>query len=480
MSPNPVIEVSDLTKVYLADEVETHALTGINLRVLQGEYVAIMGPSGCGKTTLMSILGLLDAPTSGSYDLAGSPVYGTGKGGDGSHRVRPLRLALSVGQIGLAIALLAGALLLGRSLHNMLDTDHGFDSHDLYAATLILQGPQYRQWGAWHEAYQRLAAAVAAIPGVTVSGLGEGVPFSGSGNWIAMWPAQDKTAGMPTHSAAITIAGPGLMKTLGAHLLAGRLLDASDTSARSIVIDKSFADALFGSANVVGKAVQCQLGTGVCRIVGVIGTIQDHFASRYTVASGTVFAPEEPQTFRIGGGATSILIRSRESPAILQREVSSVVHRILPDQSLLAFASLQELIGDSAQGAAAVASLLIAFGLLAFALAIIGTYGVVAYVTGLRRREFAVRQAVGAEPLQIETLVLGQGLLLWALGTVIGVACAVIFARTLAADLYRVSLFSPVTYGLPAAVVAAAVMLASWIPARGAGRLDLAAQIRPE
>ena len=74
MSASPVIEVRDLTKVYLADEVETHALTGINLRVMHGEYVAIMGPSGCGKTTLMSILGLLDAPTSGVYDLAGSPV----------------------------------------------------------------------------------------------------------------------------------------------------------------------------------------------------------------------------------------------------------------------------------------------------------------------------------------------------------------------------------------------------------------------
>lgn len=74
MSASPVIEVSDLTRVYLADEVETHALTGINLRVMPGEYVAIMGPSGCGKTTLMSILGLLDTPTSGSYDLAGSPV----------------------------------------------------------------------------------------------------------------------------------------------------------------------------------------------------------------------------------------------------------------------------------------------------------------------------------------------------------------------------------------------------------------------
>ena len=74
MTANPVIDVSDLTKVYTTDEVETHALTGINLRVSQGEYVAIMGPSGCGKTTLMSILGLLDAPSGGSYELAGSPV----------------------------------------------------------------------------------------------------------------------------------------------------------------------------------------------------------------------------------------------------------------------------------------------------------------------------------------------------------------------------------------------------------------------
>ncbi len=74
MTATPVINVTDLAKVYVTDEVETHALTGVNLRVDAGEYVAIMGPSGCGKTTLMSILGLLDAPTSGTYDLGGTPV----------------------------------------------------------------------------------------------------------------------------------------------------------------------------------------------------------------------------------------------------------------------------------------------------------------------------------------------------------------------------------------------------------------------
>ncbi len=74
MTTSAVINVADLTKVYVTDEVETHALTGVNLRIDSGEYVAIMGPSGCGKTTLMSILGLLDTPTAGTYDLAGTPV----------------------------------------------------------------------------------------------------------------------------------------------------------------------------------------------------------------------------------------------------------------------------------------------------------------------------------------------------------------------------------------------------------------------
>ena len=410
-------------------------------------------------------------------------LYGTGRGG-GGHRVRPLRLALSVAQIALAIALLAGALLLGRSLRNMLDSDPGFSSPHLYAAMLVLQGPEYKKWGPSLAADQRLAAAAAALPGVSASGVGEAVPFSGGGSISGFSPAQDRTGSAPHAMGAITMATPGLLKTLGVHLFAGRLLAASDAAANAanVVVDERFAEALFGNPDVVGKTLTCSIGAGTCRIVGVVGTIQDRFAQHYVRASGTVFVPEEPATFSVwgGSGATAILIRSSEPPALLAGGVRSVVQRTLPDQSLLAFAPMHELISDSAQGAAALASLLIAFGLLAFTLAIIGTYGVVAYVTGLRRREFAVRQAVGAEPVQIESLVLGQGLTLWALGTLVGVGCALVFARSLAAELYRVSLYSPATYVLPALVVGAAVMLASWIPARGARKLDLVAQIRPE
>ena len=409
-------------------------------------------------------------------------LHAMGKGGGGGHRARTLRLVLSVGQIGLAIALLAGALLLGRSLRNMLNSNPGFDSRHLYAAMLYLQGPEHRTWGAWQSAHQRLAASVAALPGVEQSGIGEAAPFAGDSSFSSFRPAQAKTDDARPRGGAITQAGPGFLKTLGVHLLAGRLLDAADAAndAANIVIDERFADALFGRPEVVGQTVKCYLGKGTCRVVGVVSTIRDAFASPYASDSGTVFVPEDPSTFRAWGGDTTILIRSRVPPTVLAAEVTNLLHRTLPDQSLIRFAPMHELISDSAQGAAALASLLIAFGLLAFTLAIIGTYGVVAYVTGLRRREFAVRQAVGAEPVQIESLVLGQGLMLWVLGTLVGVGCALIFARSLAAELYRVSLFSPATYVVPAVVVGIAVMLASWIPARGARKLDVIAQIRPE
>jgi ABC-type antimicrobial peptide transport system permease subunit len=254
--------------------------------------------------------------------------------------------------------------------------------------------------------------------------------------------------------------------------------DRATERKRGFRVDAVPYRSVFGSPAVVGRTLQCSLGT--CRIVGVVSSIQDRYAGRYSSGRGTVFVPEEPDTFRAWRGPTTILIRSTMPPAVLARELRNLVQRTLPDQSLNRFASMHELISDSARNAAALASLLIAFGLLAFTLATIGTYGVVAYATGLRRREFAVRQAVGAQPVQIESLVLGQGLMLWLLGAVSGVGCALIFARSLAAELYRVSLLSPANYVVPAVIVGAAVMLASWIPARRARKLDLIAQFRPE
>ncbi len=192
------------------------------------------------------------------------------------------------------------------------------------------------------------------------------------------------------------------------------------------------------------------------------------------------FVPEDLHSYRQWGGATTMLIRSSEPPALLAREVTDASRRTLRGESLRRCVSMDELISVCAQGAAGLASLLIALGLPAVTLAFIGTYAVAAYVTELRRREFAARQAGGAEPALIESLVQGQGFLLWLLGSLVGADCVLISARGLAAELYRVSIFSPETYLPPAVAVGPAVVLAAWVAAGGARQLDIVAQIRPE
>lgn len=404
----------------------------------------------------------------------GTQSAGSGRG------TRRLRMGLSVAQIALAVLLLAGASLLGLSLRNMLSTHPGFNANRLYVASVDLQGARYRNWNGWHSAQQRLHEAVAHIPGVTASAAGNAVPFSGGGSSSAFRPAHTSAArGLP-RIGAITLAGPGLMHTLGVHLLKGRLIESKDiaTDAHVVVVDKRFAEAALGSTDVVGKTLACSLQE--CRIVGVVETIRDQFAAHYSAANGTVFVPASPSTFHLWGGATDILVRSTQPPALLAREIRTAVHQALPDQSLLNFQPMQQLIAHSAQGASALASLLIVFGLLAFVLASVGTYGVVAYLTGLRRREFAIRQALGAQPFQIEWLVLGQGLALWLCGALLGVGFAFVFARFLQSELYKVSVLTPAAYLVPACVLGLVVAFASWLPARRARRLDLLSLLRPQ
>ncbi|MGH8126850.1 MAG: ABC transporter permease [Gammaproteobacteria bacterium] len=409
-----------------------------------------------------------------------SLLYGGGRGAAGNRATRRLRKGLSTAQIALAILLLATASLLGLSLRNMLSPNPGFNARHLYVASLNLQGPQYNNWGGWHAANERLRAAVARISGVTNSAIGEGVPFTGTSSVGTFQPANEMDSGVPPHSAAVTLAGPDLLRTMDLRLVSGRLIQASDiaTDAHVLVVDERFAKTLFGHINVVGKAIR---SNGVTwRIVGVVGTIRDQFASHHATGSLTVFVPESHTAFNFWGGSTDILVRSKLSQKLLAKEIRSAVHQALPEQSLLAFQPMQTLIANSAQGTSALASLLIAFGLLAFVLASVGTYGVVAYLTRLRQREFAIRLVLGARPWKIEWMVLGQGIALWAFGAVLGIGLAFLFGRFLHGQLYGVSLLSPAAYIVPALVLGLVVVLASWLPARRVRRTALAGTLNPQ
>ncbi|MGH8273335.1 MAG: FtsX-like permease family protein, partial [Gammaproteobacteria bacterium] len=417
-----------------------------------------------------------------SRHLMGLLQSGGGKGAAGGRGSKRTRKGLSVVQIALAVMLLSASALVGLSLQRTLNQNTGFKPDNLTVASVNLTGSAYDSYGKIVGAWRATQSAVAALPGVRAVGVGTGVPFTSGGSQN---PFRVASQGAAAHGRSIftnvTVAGVTLLKTLDLRLLHGRLLDAADAQgdAYNIVADASFAKALFGTTNVVGRSVETSGYT--FRIVGVVAPIRTHSGhGGFNTSRGTVFVPPTKTANLFSIRPIVIVIRSPLPAPAVVRELKSALAQALPGQAITQVSSMRGLIADSTQGTSALATLLIAFGILAFVLASIGTYGVVAYLTRLRRREFAIRLVLGARPWQIEWLVLGQGVALWAFGAVIGIGLAFLFGRFLHGQLYGVSLLSPAAYIVPALVLGFVVALASWLPARRVRRTALAETLNPQ
>ncbi|MGH8428026.1 MAG: ABC transporter permease [Gammaproteobacteria bacterium] len=419
-----------------------------------------------------------------SHHLTALLQSGGGRGAAGGRGSRGTRKGLSMVQIALAVALLSASALVGLSLHRMLNQNPGFKPNGLTVATVKLAGPAYKSYGQVAGAWRATQSAVAALPGVRAAGLGFGVPFTGGspGGAFAVADNGNPTSHQNAYTISILVAGAHLLGSLDVHLLHGRLLNEADVQddAHVVVLDAASAQAMFGTANVVGRRIQSHSTTW--RIVGVIAALKTNFAFNASSNSpGLVIMPATKTVFGSWLGPTvNIVLRSSLPTRTVMGELDSTLAKVLPEQSITQAASMHSLIADSAQGTSALATLLIAFGLLAFVLASVGTYGVVTYLTRLRQREFAVRLVLGARPGQIEWLVLGQGIALWAAGAVFGVGLALLFGRFLRSQLYGVSLLSPAAYMVPALVLGLVVVLASWLPARRMRRTALAETLNPQ
>lgn len=382
----------------------------------------------------------------------------------GSRNALKVRQSLSTLQIALAVLLLSGAALIGLSLNRMVTRSPGFDAAHLIAATLSLRGPNYASADQKKQAWRKLQKAAAALPGVESAGVGNGVPFIGYMRQNFHPPgARDSDVGLLVNDIA---AGKGLLKTLRVKLLAGRLLNSTDYKNGGVaVVDRRFAETMYGTTDVVGRYLS---KAGKTRIVGVIENINGPFAWQGT-ANGMLIRPPWSSDMRV-----NLLVRSKLAPPVVARELRTMLRRIMPDQSFDKVGPIQTYINSSAGDTAALATLLIACGVVALALASIGTYGVIAQLSRNRRREFAVRVALGALPGQIEALVLRSGLLLWAIGSLVGVGLAVWMGLLFSDRLYKASVMDPGPYLVAAGLIGVIVLLASWLPARAARRLDLA------
>jgi len=394
----------------------------------------------------------------------------------GSHRRSWLKSSLIVFQISLSLMLLVGGGLMMRSLAQAQAINLGFDPKNALevAFDLRLQGYESARG---KEFQKRVLDRVRTLPGVLAAGIADMVPvdlhFSRTAVFIEGQPPE-RTANTP--SSMINRAGPQYFNAMGTRLLAGRDFTEQDdqNSPRVAIVNETFARRFFPGEDPIGK--RFSLGRPESARNQIIGVVED---GKYSGLN------ESPRPFacrplwQAEVGATSVIVRTDGDPqklgALVSREVQDLDPH-LPISSTTLVGKLDIPLLPARIGA----SLLGGFGLLALALAAIGIYGVISYAVSTRTHEIGIRMALGAEKSDVLKLVLGQGFKLTLIGLAIGLLAALGLTQFMKAILFGVSATDPLTFVIASVVLGSVALLACYIPARRATRVDPMVALRHE
>jgi predicted permease len=421
------------------------------------------------------LFGLVPALSASRTDLQNSL---SGRGTTGSGRQSRLRNMLVVGETSLACVLLIAAGLLLHSFVNLLRADPGFRPQQVLTASIALPYEQYRETPPRVLFFEHLMAALQSSPGVTATGIGSDLPWTGydgnaDGYRIEGRPEDFKTM------ARYHIASPDYFRALGVPLLRGRFLSERDTSEAPhvIVVNESMANRYWPGEDAVGKRISFSSEPKEkdwIRIVGVVRDVKDQPDSSWVRPAFWIAYTQEPDT------AMYVVVRFTSTPAEAAALLRQQVHRLNPD---LAIADLRfmDQIADAAFSSQRFALFLVAlFAALALALATFGMYGVISYSVNRRMGEFGLRMALGARPSDLMRLIVGQGVALAAVGAALGVACALALGHLLATLLYGVRASDPLTLAAVAMLAITTATIACYLPARRATGADPLRSLREE
>ncbi|MGB8581790.1 MAG: ABC transporter permease [Candidatus Sulfotelmatobacter sp.] len=446
--------------------------SGLNLQVLV--FTALVA-------IVTSILfGLVPALQATKPELAASLQEGGRSGTETARRSR-LRSALVTGEMALAIVLLVAAGLLLRSLLGLGRVDPGLASNHVITYGLDLPG-RYGQ-PERVEFYRRLLAQVRATPGVRSASAAFPLPLS-AGDVKTSFDVEGRLVKRSERPVTtLHIIDSDYFRTLGIPLLRGRAFNLQDDSAGAtpvVIISQTFAKQVFPGEDPIGRRIRPDISSGgkndapMRVVVGVAGDVKGEglgspaIAESYVPYAQLPFAP------------MSVVVRTDIAPAnivpTLAREVQSL-DSALP---LLHVKTLDEYVSDSIVGTRFEAVLLGIFGVLAFLLTAVGLYGVISYTVAQRTREIGIRLALGADRGAILGMVVKSGTLLAGAGTLIGLAAAFLLTRLIASLLYGVGPDDPLTFLCVPIALIAVTMLASYVPARRAAKVDPMVALRYE
>jgi len=408
-----------------------------------------------------------------------------GRGHSGGRGGARLRSALVVAQLALALVLLGGAGLLMRSLVNLTRVDPGHRIENLLTFTVALPEARYPEPADARVFYAGMLERVAALPGVDAAGGVFGLPLSGMTYVISVelldgQPAYDAPG--EERSVLVHIATPNYFRTLGIVPLHGRGIDPTDRedAPRAVVVNEMAARLLWPGEDPLGHTIEVgtRLGLGGARVGGeVVGVVPDaHYYGPAEPAVAEIWAPHAqfPIDYMTFG------VRTTGDPQALARPIREAVAGLDPDVPIFGVQTMEERLGEALAAARFNAVLIAVFAGAALLLGAIGIYGVMAFIVRERTRELGVRMALGAQPKAMFRLVLSRGLRLTLIGVGLGLAGAVPLTRTLRGLVFELSPGDPVTLFGAALLLGLVALLASWIPARRATRVDPMEALRYE
>jgi predicted permease len=400
------------------------------------------------------------------------------EGGVPERRGRRLgfRSLLVVAQLALAIVVLAGAGLLIKSLRNLLALDPGYQTESVLIAPLDLDGRKYDE--ARGSALQRqFLERLSSLPGVEAASYGLVMPLSGSRFTQSL--IVEGRQPLPNEQMAFdaNFVGPRYHETIGIGIVAGRGFTEQDRAGAPgvVIINETMARRFFSGENPLGKILRLGPGAPPLEVIGVARDIRHHDLTEAPIPHFDL-----PALQRGYDGYTNFVARVKGRAADMIPSARGEMLALDPTLPVDGVSSMSELVGHALSAVRLASTLIGVFGLLALLLAGIGLYGVMAWMVSRRTREIGVRMALGAQSDDVLKLILKRGMLLVGIGVAAGLGMALVATRLIESLLYVVSRNDPATFAAVVLLLAGAALLACYVPARRATKVDPMVALRCE
>jgi len=385
-----------------------------------------------------------------------------------------MKSLLVVSQVALSLLLLIGAGLLLRSFGRLLGVDPGFDAHNVLTMNVSLPTVKYANPAQQTAFFDEILRRVSVLPGVRNAAISATLPLT----WTRITPVlPEGQANVPLAERPfidIEAISPQWFQTMRVPLRAGREFNAADNAdaPKVVIVNETFARRFWGKQNPLDRQIVVGRGPGKSRVIGVAADVRNKGLAQDTQAQ--LYLPFA----QLPWAEMNLLVRTMVPPQSLTSAVRAQISAVDPDQPVAGIQTVDQIVDSSLAQPRFTMLLFGVFSATALALSVIGIYGVLAYWVAQRRYELGIRLALGAQRADILRIVVRQGFMLSIVGIGIGLMAALLLTRLMSSLLYKVGTLDLTTFAVAPLVFLGVALLASYLPARSAMRVDPAEALR--